>query len=203
MFRRYCDDCVRRLPSCLDEFEKQEGKYVAEFKADGYRTHLEFTEHGIIPWSRKWKKHPISKEMATLLKEIKFPNGTILDGEWLARRTDGPEAMILWDVMFLSGEWMGEQPYAERMKRLDSIPRLDALDLHLMTGPILTTTHRTYKCFSEAFEQSKSLPWTEGLVIKALDSTLVGSIKERTTNYAWTKCKWRGGSDGTKEGVQT
>jgi hypothetical protein len=206
MFRRYCDDCVRRLPNCLNEFE--EGKYSAEFKADGYRVHLEFTDHGIVPWSRKWKKHPISKEMATLLKEkLSFPRGTILDGEWLERRTVGPETIILWDAMFHAGEWLGGMTYAERMNFLDCVPNVwndDTLkNFSTLPGPILTVTHRTRKSFVEAFELSKSLPWTEGLVIKALDSTLVGSIKERTVNYAWTKCKWRGGSDGNKMGVQT
>ena len=206
--RRFCDDCVRRLPSSLPEFEAQEGKFLAEPKGNGFRTHLEFTGDGILVWTRKWKKQPISKEMAALLKEkLDFPIGTILDGEWLERRTKGPEAIILWDAMLYAGIWMGTRPYSERMKLLKDVPNIwteeTLKNFQNLSGPILTVTHRIYKGFVEAFELTKSMPWTEGLVVKELSSTLIGSIKERTTNFAWSKCKWCGGSDGTKEGVQS
>jgi ATP-dependent DNA ligase len=205
--RRYCDDCVRRLPDSLPEFEKQEGKYSFEPKLNGYRLHLEFSEFGILPWSRKWKKHPISKEMAAILKEqLHFPNGTILDGEWMERRTKGPEAIVLWDTMFYSGEWVGDRSYRERMKLLEGVPNVwteeFVQNFESLPGPILTVIQRLSAGCVQAFEQSKKILWTEGLVIKELDSTLIGSIKERTTNFAWSKVKCRGGSDGQKEGVQ-
>ena len=201
MLRRYCDDCFRRKTDALAECD-QAGQYLAELKADGYRAHVEFTPDGPTVWSRRWKKHPVSTAMLALLEKTYHfvPKGTIFDGEWLKIRTSGPETLMLWDVMFWKGKWIGTRPLIERRKFLIGTPNVwekhDPEDFESLEEPILTLAHSTSKDFEAYFKWSKRLPWTEGVVLKKMDSTLVGSIKDRTVNPAWIKVKWRDGCDG-------
>lgn len=202
LMRRYCDDCFRRQPTALAECEAQPGQWRAELKQDGYRLHLEFAAEGLTAWSRRWKKHPVSKELLAMVERLSLPVGTILDGEWLARRTVGTEVMILWDVMVLGGEWLGTKTYAERLMIRDSLgipnvwDRIKPEELLKQPEPVLTVTHHVEQGFEKYFEFSKTLPWAEGVVLKRLDSKLIGSAKERKENPGWIKVKWRCGSDG-------
>lgn len=216
MFRRYGDDCIRRLPVALDECDKEANAWTSEMKFNGYRVHAERKDGQWLFWSRRWKKHPLGPKMLALAiaeleewsKGREFGDGTMLDGEWLERRTEIAEGLIFWDVLLLNGEWQGDKPYRERMLALGGLTSLwnDGFrveDLGSLKEPFFSVVQRNWSDHKAYYARATQIPWVEGLVLKRLDSKLIGSTKDRAINPSWIKVKYKGSSTGEKVGVQT
>jgi hypothetical protein len=47
------------------------------------------------------------------------------------------------------------------------------------------------------YHHQRITPLAEGVVLKRLDSTFIGSTRDNAKNHGWIKCKWRAGESGT------
>ena len=171
--------------------------WIAQYKYDGWRCLLYRGEAGWAFTTRHHKPCPVSAALAAAIagELAELPVGTLLDGEWMARRAGlagnaGDEDLKLFDVLCLYPDnWATGMGAFDRFNVLRSI-----------VGP--AAQHRivpfTYAGYADFFEQSKADPLTEGVVLKHKTSIYRASIRECYVNPLWIKCKWRDGSDGQK-----
>lgn len=165
----------------------EDNKYVAQAKLDGWRCIIIFNENGSIETrSRVNKSLDICSELAEALSKLNVPPNSMLDSEWMARRPGhvGKELIYLFGVLYWNGEWMGQHSERERWELVKNL-QVVADPLRL---PAYTTTG--YEAF---YESTKNDPTAEGIVLKDLDSKLLGNLRECKDNPLWYKLKWRGG----------
>lgn len=194
MLARFPDKPTPSVASVLPTLPR--GQYLAQFKWDGWRCCTTVGRPGAADAlefdTRQAKSCPVSDalraDLAAALAAV--PPGSILDGEWMARRAgnaEGEERMWFFDVLRLGGEWVNARPAAERF---DLLRRYVPPSL---IGP--WTVHVDYAAF---FESSKADPRTEGIVLKHVDSPHTASTRKCVVNPFWLKVKWRDGADGQK-----
>lgn len=198
-------------PKRLVEWDRS-GNYNCQQKIDGWRTVIILTETGIEYLSRHDKSldrdiEPEVKADALALKDV-FPAGTQIDAEWLSRRSCSKEynlrpMLYLLDIMRHGGEWLLAKPYRERQAILkDGMAQRDR-DLLAEGGDLgknriaLPLTAESGK-FAAFYEAQMSIPYSEGVVVKHLDSKIVGNRKECVKNPLIFKVKYRAGADGTQ-----
>ena len=199
----------------LSELDKEPGKYYATQKVDGWRCMIiKDHDHQIIKsyknGSAQWAQLndyfflsrrgfnkggptnlPVCDKISNIIASLNLPDKTILDSEWMARRTIGeiPETLFVFDVLWYKDEWMGTTPHLERMKLLRTLLKDEPYDkVRIPNG--------TDMDYSEFFEKQTHIPYTEGIVLKEVNSTLIADRVESPKNPSWIKIKWRSGSDG-------
>lgn len=198
----------------LSEFDKQPEKYIAQQKADGWRCMIirnkamdliRTYKNGNIDWVRKGEYFflsrrghikggptnlPVGSDIVEIIDNLNLPDNTMLDSEWMARRTIGelPESLLIFDVLWLNDEWMGQVACRDRLVKLAELVK--KVDDRVR---IPDSVDRNYTNF---FEKQKSISWTEGIVLKESDSTIISDRNECPKNPSWIKIKWRSGSSG-------
>ena len=189
------DKPMRMYPHNLAELDA-EGKYVGQDKGDGWRVMIikKARNEPLTLLSRVHKKFDyMSPEVVEALNMLPIPPYSILDGEWMKRRTryKGPEMVTLhgaiaWDGIFL-------KKYGEE-RRIEVVNQFDLPDdwLHAPVRKV----KMVFSGFEEFFEETKNHPETEGMVLKRLDAPLILSLRDNENNPAWIKVKWRDGADG-------
>lgn len=197
-------------PNIWDKFI---GSWIGQQKLDGHRTLIVKDTTGQIlsyggnkAWVRGSNlyflsrrdlvkggptKIPVKEEIVKAIEALDLPDQSMLDGEWLARRTIGeiPETLFLFDVMWYKDEWQGKYPLRDRLNILEKIVS-GKLNEYIRIPESFTADFKT------AFDSQKKISWTEGLVLKQLDSTIISDRKECVKNPSWVKVKWRSGHDG-------
>jgi len=208
---RFPDKPFESHKSTIKDFDTNQ--YIAQSKLDGYRTFvIKNKNHSIIKQyngtniskgdnlfflSRRGINKggptdiPVKQEIINVIDSLNLPDNTMLDCEWLCRRTIGecPEKLFIFDVIWLNDEWIGKKPFIDRNKIL-----LDLINKKLCDCvgiPDSTSTN-----FEEFFETQTKIPWTEGIVLKHHTSTIIGDNLECKKNPLIIKIKWRGSSDG-------
>jgi len=177
---------INSLSICRD------GEYLAQSKHDGWRCLIVMNEHDDIEfWSRQQKKLPVSFDFTTAIANLPIPSGSVLDGEWMKRRPNytGPEMIYLFGVLWWGDKWMGRLPEIERWEMVQEIMRHNR-------SPLLRLPQTTTSGYEAFFEQTKKDPSSEGIVLKKLDSKLLGNLTDSKQNPLWYKYKWRSGADG-------
>lgn len=212
MIIRFPDKPVEVYPDSLDSLD--DGSSFCQSKADGFRCLLtKDSSHSIIRgfghdnWdegdghfflSRRGipKGGPtrlqISREIVEEIKGLNLPENTMIDAEWLERRTkqDGiGECLYLHDILWLNDKWQGKIPCRDRFKIL--------VEMVNAKSPVRVVDF-VEKGFMDFFKKQREMPWHEGIVIKDKSQTIIGSRKECQKNPLWLKCKWRSGSNGRK-----
>jgi len=134
---------------------------------------------------------PVSDEVASIIYDLKMPDMSMLDSEWMARRSIGelPESLFVFDVDWFGDEWWGSRPCGHRWNYL----------LEFMAGktnPIVKVPEATLENYSKFFEDQQKYPFCEGIVLKNLMSTIISDREKSPKNPGWLKVKWRAGSDG-------
>jgi ATP-dependent DNA ligase len=184
-------------------------------KLDGWRTHIvRDKSHKIISGFEKadWAKGsdhslfflssrnmskggptviPVCDEIIQSVEKLNLADLTILDSEWMARRTIGecPEKIFIFDVIWLSNQWLGNLPYMER-KRIREDLLKDKLTF------VLDIPEEVQNDIAGFFKKMTQIPWTEGMVGKHCDSKLKSGFDEPIKNPWWVKIKWRDGASG-------
>ena len=219
---RYYDRPMEQYKNVLAEHEAT-GDYVFQYKVDGWQTSffrdksrkLVSTWGGSPTWgrgsdgslffvSRRAKKQggptqiPVSDEIIEAAQRLDLPDQSMLATEWMARRTIGecPEKLFVFDLMFLDNEWQGDDLLRQRMKKLNGIMSPFPF---VRETPALEALQFFTKDFVSTFEKIATDPafaWTEGLVLKHLDSVIKGDNEKGVDNALLIKVKWRSGSSG-------
>jgi len=196
---RYPDSPILTGPAELMRIEREEpGKHVAQFKWDGWRRPIYIDDGG--GKINLYSKHDFHAKivppihLTQELKTLGFPDGTAFDAEWMGQRAtrllNGRHYFILFDLLYYNGQWQGEIPYEQRYANLKTI-----FELHKAKAKVETPNIELEPIceigFLEMFERSKSMPLTEGIVIKRRSSKLKGKFISAAENAGWLKCKWR------------
>jgi len=198
---RYPDNPVRASPVTLIQIERAEpGRYLGQFKWDGWRNII-YKENG------KWQRHAkydtgaqakadLPPSLITELEALQFPDGTGFDSEWMGRRSatinaDGGQYIVLLDLHYWNGQWQGDTPYKERLHSMLTILELQKAKTRETPTPNIRAIDSCEIGLLALFEASKKNPETEGIVVKAGDSKLIGSQTKTTDNGHWLKIKWR------------
>lgn len=186
-------------PKSLKKLDES-NNYDCSAKIDGWRMMLIISPEKIEYVSRHNKSFTSSieesiKKEARILQAI-FPDKTQIDAEWLSRRSCSKEynltpKLFLLDVIRYGEKWLFAEKYKDRIKLLDCIPFSELKNigkpLEAMTGE-----------FEKFFEEQKKIAFSEGVVLKHKDSTLIADRKESVKNPLHIKIKYRGGCDGEK-----
>lgn len=164
------------------------GGYLAQLKMDGWRCVVERTATGLTFTSRHNKPIPIGGELAEAIGDALrgLPVGTILDGEWLARRPAArDEALWLFDAMQIGRLPLWGEPTFERLAMLRTMVPAEW---------IVPTVAHDYGDFFDAMQGRGD---AEGIVLKRREARYIGSFRASALNPGWAKSKWRGGEAGT------
>jgi ATP-dependent DNA ligase len=185
---RYPDKPIHQI--ARERLDDVPGDYFAQLKMDGWRCVVEVATNGLVFTSRHNKPIPISRELsnevAAMLRML--PVGTVLDGEWVARRPAcRDEALWLFDMMQHGSTGLWQVPAIERVRTLHK---------YVPSDIIAPGVDREY---GEFFDNMIERVDAEGVVLKRCDSRYIGSFKSSALNPAWLKCKWRAGEDGMTE----
>lgn len=163
--------------------------YIAESKYDGFRAVILIDSKEVVAYSRHFKPLNINPKILELCKQLGFPSGTALDAEWVGQRTDHPESIYLLDVLYHDWEWQGNKVLSDRLKLLEHVKLSDWI-----------LRPRSVNCnFLDFFESQIGDPHeslTEGIVMKNLNSKIIGNPVASKDNPLWCKVKWRAGPDG-------
>jgi ATP-dependent DNA ligase len=137
---------------------------------------------------------PVSDEVVEFVESLDLPDQTVLDSEWMARRTIGecPERLYVFDLLWWDNEWQGKKTYSDRLAVLSGVlkPEDEAGEVPVML-PLQVAEN-----FGDFFNRLTELPYTEGMVIKPLNSTLKGNRTGCSKNPLLVKIKWRDGANG-------
>jgi len=196
MLKHFPDKPWQRKPNELASWD--DGDYVCQQKCDGWRVQVIKSLDGAIHYYSRHDKSltddieaSLKQEMAAMLANA--PHGSQLDGEWLSRRSHSklPGAqphLVMFDVVRWDRRWLLRKPYQERLQLLQEVVvPADNISLPETAEP---------GSFVSFYEQQKSIPQSEGVVVKLLRSTLIGDRNESKKNPHWFKIKYRGGRTG-------
>jgi hypothetical protein len=228
MLLRFPDCPLEIFPSILSELDKKQEEFDNTLKLDGWRTlTIKDPKHEIVKsylgGSESWAcgkdkdlfflskrglnkggptRMPVSPEIVVAVDALNLPSSTMLDAEWLERRTQGDnitQSLWLLDVMWLNDEWKGKEQFKTRLELLSKILPLQTVD-ELLSKPIKPVSipgrPNIGMTISQFFERTKSIPWTEGIVIRKLSSPIVGDREKCCDNASMLKAKWRSGCSG-------
>jgi len=208
MYFTYPNKPTEMFPDALSTFNSD---YEATSKVDGFRTEVIkapekwIRDLGYEPvgpnknlafLSRREKKRggptpiPVSESIVSDVLSLDLIDFTCLDTEWMSRRTIGEidECLFLLDLPWYGDSWQGNVNYIDRKKFLcDLVP-------HNKTR--LRYPESTDMDFVSFFERMKTIPWTEGIVLKAKNSKIKVDRDKSPTHPSWIKIKWRSGDTG-------
>lgn len=190
--------------------QNEQGQWIATQKADGWRTTIVKDNSGDVmnyngckDWTRGNGLYflsrrgfdkggptniPVSDEIVQIVEAMNLPDKTMLEGEWMARRTidECPETMFLFDVLWYNDQWIGREDANYRFKMLHELK---------VDGPVKFPDFAREN-YQEFYNKQITIPWTEGIVLRHVTSTLIGDTVECKKNPLLIKCKWRRGPDG-------
>lgn len=209
----YPDYAITMTPEQLGGLDA-EGSYVAELKLDGWRTFVTRDKSQKIAerfGGKEWgqgkdkslfflSKRPMTKggptripvcdEIIHSVEALDLPDQSMMDSEWMARRTvdELPEKLFMFDVLWLDDKWRGDEFYYQRREQVESIVK---------PSSVLGMPPFTKKGFEAYFNESKAaIPWAEGLFLKHSHSRIKGSPTKTKENALWVRIKWRQGASG-------
>lgn len=196
---------AERLPDARTILEKMGGSAHVQQKFDGFRIQIHKDGDNVRLFSRNLEEttHMFPEIIQGVLQQIKAKT-IILDSEGLAynpeseeflpfqettkrRRKHGieeaakllPLKAFVFDIMYIDGKSLMDQPLNERIKNLESSIKGDDI-LIPQLGEIVTTSERMDVLFNDAL--TKGL---EGLVVKRPDSKYEAGAR----NFNWVKLK--------------
>jgi len=195
MLTRFPDKPHEMSKSKLDDLD-HEGGWIATSKGDGWRCML-INQDGCQAWSRHNKRlddlNDFNPDIMESFRALETPPGTILDTEWIRRRTKakGNFCMLI-GILRWGDKWLHRLKEKERFDRL--------LELKIDGQALRQPRHRwhSFGSFFRLLESTDKIIY-EGIVLKHQNSRLILNTKESKKNPLWVKIKWRGGADGQRE----
>ena len=196
MLKHYPDKPWDRLPDDIALWD--DGEHVCQQKCDGWRLEAIKALNGSVSYFSSHNKDltdsiepHLKQEMGATMEMV--PNGSQLDIEWMSRRAHSKRpgaspCLVLLDVIRWDRQWLLKTPYQDRWERLQEIV--------VPTDNIFLVDCAEPGEFTAFYEKQKSIPQSEGIVVKHLQSTLVGDRNSSKKNPRWFKVRYRGGQDG-------
>lgn len=174
----------------------ERGNWIAQPKGDGWRR-PGYKEDGV--WSFYAKatmgeeaRHTPPAKLINALLECGLPDGVALDMEWMGTRctqyTGGQHWFVIYDLLYVHHEWLGNEPLSARLDMLSGLFRKKKLPQTIILCP------STEEDFVEYFNAQKDNKLSEGIVCKRLNSKLLGRLPGTTSdchNPDWRKVKYR------------
>jgi len=193
--KRVSSDFLKKLAQT-----KPSGSYLAQDKWDGWRRPL-IKENGVIRFANKGGEQArrempsdLTEELSALLKNV---DNVGLDTEWVGpRNKDAINAtlgknhncIVVHDLHYLNGLWIGNQPASTRFANLTTLLELAKASCN---APRINLVRCWSKDWDKMFEDSKLNPLLEGVVIKDSSSLLGYPWMSGEDNIGWFKVKWR------------
>jgi ATP-dependent DNA ligase len=200
-----CPDTPWRIArDTLPEFDA-DNNCIATVKYDGWRCIIDWDGQDVGFFSRRTpdKGGPtilpvcesLKSEVLEWLQDNQVPPLTRFDSEWIARRTEGPERIRIFGIQYYDGKWIGRDSEDVRFTLIETMRYNQP---HVL---LVEYARENYTEFFKAIEQKYgSLPEkqqrAEGIVLKHVNSKLLGNIKVGKKNPQWYKIKWRDGASG-------
>lgn len=179
LMKRYGDDPVMVSPDLwLPRVNREERKlWWATKKYDGWRRFIYWTgQLTLLSKSRgagEEARKPLPDKLMAQLKALcaVFPEGTALDAEWLGPRGGFEHELVIHDILYSAGDWVGHLGYERRHP-------LTAKLLEAANAKVIAPNIRLVEAYydvdlEELFEQQRSDPKSEGLVLKKVGIPLV------------------------------
>ena len=213
---RYPDKPNKMFKDSLPKLEKH-GWWIATQKMDGWRCLLTRDSTGKLIedfGDRSWARcksgdvyflsrrdldsggptnFPVCDEIVQAAEALEIPDQSMLDMEWMKRRTIGECSERLYGIgpLWWDDKWLGRQTYEQRRNFIDEIisGKLNGDD------PIQIPDHVS-SGFEDFYEKQTEIPFTEGMVLARKDSKVVGDRSGCRVNKSLIKIKWRDGADG-------
>ena len=197
MLTHFPDKPHTQNPCFLQEWDDKRS-YICQQKVDGWRVIvIRDKEGGWHYYSRQ--NNSLAAEIDPALKaeveSLPIPPDSQIDGEWISRRAcsikyELPQMIFLFDVLRWKGLWMFNKVLKER----DALVKSLFLEHHPehVTTPVEAAPGK----FAEFFEEQRTIPYSEGVVVKHLMSKMVADRRDCKKNDRWFKVKWRAGSSG-------
>ena len=134
---------------------------------------------------------PVKDEIIQTIEKWDLPDLSMLDGEWLARRTVGecPEKYFPFDILWWGDQWLGDMIFSDRDKILRD-------QYGNAVNKFVDMPNQVSNNFAAFFTKLETIPWTEGGVMKHVDSKIIGDKDKCLYNPLWASVKWRCGSSG-------
>lgn len=179
LLKRYGDDPVMVSPDMwLPQVNREErSKWWATVKYDGWRRFIYWTgELSLLSKSRgagEEARRPLPSVLMDQLKSLcaVLPEGTAFDAEWLGPRGGFEDELIIHDLLYVDGVWMGHLGYERRH------PLVAGLMATAKAGEIAPRI-RVVEAWhdvdlEELFEAQRVNPKSEGLVLKRVGVPLI------------------------------
>lgn len=198
------DKPIRTSQEALTSFDK-EGGYILTTKFDGWRCIIDWDGEKVGFFSRRCPElggptaHPVCeslrKECLELLKVNEIPPNTRLDAEWIARRTNGPEKLVIFGIQYLNGEWLGKDSEDLRFTIVETFK------YNQPNVKLVEFTRTNYVDFFNLIKSrdeklAENQQQAEGVVLKKATSCMLGNLKTCKENSGWYKVKWRDAASG-------
>lgn len=197
---RYPDNAVRISDVYLKEISAKykPGTFLSQFKTDGWRCPV-YRDGGEFKFYAKRgrtteRDKPPPEYLVKALLEMDIPDGCAFDAEWMGPRDikgilNGRHYLILFDLMYHDGKWIGDQRFDKRFETLKSLIKPTELIQVAETRP---------SGWFEMFEESKQDWLNEGIILREADSKLEGHPNSPHEGNATFKVKWRDIHEATK-----
>jgi ATP-dependent DNA ligase len=201
LVKRYGDDPVMVYETWLAKINREErNEYVATVKYDGWRRFLYWTgEITLLSKSRGAGEEARRALPDSLMDQVKalcavMPEGTAFDAEWMGPRGGFEQELVVHDLLYSAGTWMGHLGYEKRHPLIGML--LKAANVSVIAPNIRVVEAWRGVDLEELFEKQKSDPRSEGLVLKRVGVPLVQDdpfkiCNKVLDNWGYTKIKYR------------
>jgi len=200
------DQPIMSSPDRLPIWDEK-GTFICQQKVDGWRMVFQFLPDNkginqVVALSRHNKDYTkevmedpqVCQELLRLAKLL--PADTHLDGEWLSRRSCSKKhnlkpMVFFFDILVWGGVKQNKTPYGDRWNSLHGILTANVFG----SSVVLAATAKPGQ-FVQFYEDQKKIPFSEGVVCKHVNSTMVARSNRGADNRQWYKLRYRGGVDG-------
>lgn len=204
---RFPDDPMRISSDYLKRLsdEKKPGTWIAQPKYDGWRRPAYkidgkwtfFAKRGTGEESKRTPPPDISRA----LDALDLPDGTAFDAEWMGPRDingllKGRHYLVLFDLQYQAGEWLGAVPFEERLKRMRKM--LHDAKYYVGDASFINVAPTVDSDWFKYYTEMTKDPLVEGIVLKEASGGLVGDYAKAKDNGSWYKVKYRDIHENTK-----
>jgi ATP-dependent DNA ligase len=184
-------------------FDVVDGSWVCEAKLDGFRMEIGKFHGKIHAISRHYKPEPVCEEIRNKMYEI-IPEGCSLDCEWInptrikaintqyGTKLPLIEKVMVIDVTWFNGLYLSSMNFKERTS-LQIYQNLPSTSMKMEEWPLIfKAIQRPGNLAKSFYLEQMNYQISEGVVVKKLNSKMIGSKRESAKNPSWYKIKYRG-----------
>lgn len=150
--------------------------WVLEYKYDDWRCLVEYTDAGVVAYSRRGTILTLEPQVKSLLEKLPVSEGGVLDSCLLGKRDAGVQECVAFDIPV----WEGERLTEDLNHRRARLERLAADGLRISERMPNTI---------DAFERALEVPGVEGIVCKLVSAPPKFAGRPDQHDPSWLKVK--------------